>query len=155
MAKQSKLGASEDFTVTIELEKSGEDVFKAITADVGKWWGGSDLTGNSTKLNDEFVIHHPGAHYSKQRIVEIIPGKKVVWLVTESELSWLEKDKHEWENTKIIFEIVAEGDKTQLRFTHHGLVPEKECYERCADEGWGIVINDWLFNFIANGKAHF
>ena len=142
-----------DFKATIELEKSSRDVFKAITEDVVKWWGGKDLKGRSTELNDEFVIHHPGAHYSKQKLVEIIPDKKVVWLITESELSWLEKDKHEWTNTKMIFEIAVEGDKTLLRFTHEGLIPEKECYERCAYGGWDIVIKDYLFNFINTSKA--
>ena len=86
-------------------------------------------------------------------MVEIIPDKKIVWLVTESEMSWLEKDKQEWTNTKLIFEIAVEGDKTLLRFTHEGLIPEKECYERCAHEGWELVIKDWLFNFINTGKA--
>ena len=142
-----------DFQTTIELEKPSRDVFKAITDDLVKWWGGEDLTGSTTKLNDEFVIHHPGAHYSKQKLVEIIPDKKVVWLITESELSWLEKDKHEWTNTKLIFEITVEGDKTLLHFTHEGLVPEKECYERCAHEGWVVVINERLFNFINTGSA--
>lgn len=142
-----------DFTATIELEKTSADVFKAITADLAKWWGGKDLEGNSTKLNDEFVIHHPGAHYSKQKLVEVIPGKKVVWLVTESELNWLEKDKHEWTNTKMIFEIAVEGHKTLLHFTHEGLVPERECYQRCANEGWAVVIKDRLFNFITAGKS--
>jgi len=142
-----------DFTVTIELEKSSRDVFKAITEDIAKWWGFEDLTGSSTKLNDEFVIHHPGAHYSKQKLVEIIPDKKIVWLITESEMSWLEKDKHEWTNTKLIFELEVEGDKTSLCFTHEGLVPEKECYERCSHEGWEIVIKDYLFNFIVSGKS--
>ena len=142
-----------DFQATIALEISSRDVFKAITNDVAKWWGGKDLKGSSTKLNDEFVIHHPGAHYSKQKLVEIIPDKKIVWLITESEMSWLEKDKHEWTNTKLIFEIAVEGDKTILRFTHEGLVPEKECYERCAHEGWDIVIKDYLFHFIITGKS--
>ena len=144
-----------NFTTTIVLEKSTPVVFKAITHDVAKWWGGNELSGSSTKLNDEFVVHHPGAHYSKQKVVEIVPDKKVVWLIAESELSWLEKDKHEWTDTKIIFEIAVEVNKTLLRFTHDGLVPEKECYERCALEGWNIVIKDWLFNFITEGKAHF
>ena len=67
----------------------------------------------------------------------------------------LEKDKHEWTNTKLIFELAAEGDKTVLRFTHEGLVPGKECYKTCAHKGWNIVIKDYLFNFITEGKAHF
>ena len=135
----------QDLTVTIELKKFSQDIFKVITDDVAKWWGGDDLKGGSTKLDDEFVIHHPGAHYSKQKLVEVIPDRRVVWLVTESELSWLEKDKHEWTNTRMIFEIINEGDKTLLHFTHEGLVPEKECYSRCA-QGWNMVIKDRLFN---------
>ena len=95
-----------DFTATIELEKSTQDVFKTITEDVAKWWGGNDLEGSSTKLNEEFVIQHSGAHYSKQKLVEVIPDRKVVWLVTSSHLNWLEKDKGEWTNTKIVFEIL-------------------------------------------------
>ena len=75
-------------------------------------------------INDEFIIHHPGAHYSKQKLVEIIPNEKIVWRVTESTLYWLQKDKHEWENTKMIFEITTKGDKTVLHFAHEGLVPE-------------------------------
>jgi hypothetical protein len=141
------------YSTSIEVASTAKDVFKTITDDVAKWWGGKDLEGSSTKLNDEFVIHHQGAHYSKQKLVEVIPDEKIVWLVTESELSWLEKDKHEWTNTKMIFEIAVEGDKTLLRFTHEDLVPEKECYERCAHEGWNIVIKDWLFNFITHGKS--
>ena len=132
---------------SIELEKSSLDVFKAITDDLAKWWGGKDLKGSTTKLDDEFTVHHPGAHYSKQKLVEIIPGKKVVWLVTESELSWLEKDKHEWTNTKMIFEITVQENKTILRFTHEGLIPGKECYKRCS-QGWDMVIKERLFNYI-------
>ncbi|MDR3679170.1 MAG: SRPBCC domain-containing protein [Flavipsychrobacter sp.] len=147
--------AKKDFTATIELDRFTQEVFKAITEDVAKWWGGKDLIGNSTKLNDEFVIRHPGAHYSKQKLIEIIPDRKVVWLVTESELSWLQKDKHEWTNTKIVFEITTKGDKTVLHFTHEGLVPGKECYETCTNRGWDIVIKNYLFNFITDGKAAF
>src|SRR5579872_6791677 len=60
---------NESFTTTIEVSKPPHDVFIHITDDVAKWWGGKDLEGNSRKLNDEFIIHHPGAHYSKQKLV--------------------------------------------------------------------------------------
>lgn len=145
---------NKSFTVTIEVAKSPQYVFKSITNDVAKWWGGKDLQGSSKKLNDEFIIHHPGAHYSKQKLVEVIPGKKIVWLVTESTLDWLQKDKREWTNTKMIFEIVPKGDNTVLHFTHEGLVPTKECYPLC-HEGWNIVIRDYLYYLITEGKAHF
>ena len=146
--------ANKSFTAKIEVSKSPQDVFNHITNDVAKWWGGKDLEGNTTKLNDEFIINHPGTHYSNQKLVEIVPNKKVVWLVTESTLDWLQKDKHDWKNTKMIFEITPKGDKTVLHFTHEGLVPEKECYSLCYD-GWNTVIKDYLFHFITDGKPHF
>jgi len=142
------------FTATIEVAKSPQEVFNCITNDVAKWWGGKDLEGRSKKLNDEFIINHPGAHYSKQKLVEVVPGKKIVWLVTESTLNWLKNNQHEWTNTKMIFEICTKDDKTILHFTHEGLVPEKECYSMC-EQGWSMVIKDYLFNFITSGKAHF
>jgi uncharacterized protein YndB with AHSA1/START domain len=143
-----------DFTTTIEVAKSPHRVFKCITGDVAKWWGGRDLEGESIRLSDEFVINHPGAHYSKQKLVEVVPDKRIVWLVTDSTLNWLKKDQHEWANTKMIFEITTKGDKTVLRFTHQGLVPGKECYAMCA-QGWNMVIKDYLFNFISYDKPHF
>jgi hypothetical protein len=141
---------NKNYMATIEVAKSPKDVFNHIN-DVSKWWS-KDYEGSSTKLNDEFVICHPNRHYSKQKLVEVIPNKKVVWLVTDSKLNWIEKDKYEWTNTKMVFEITTKGDKTVLHFTHEGLVPEKECYAMC-EQGWNMVIKDWLFNFITVGKA--
>ncbi len=139
-----------NYTAIIEVAKSPEYVFNCIT-DVSKWWS-KDFEGSSAELNDEFVINHPDKHYSKQKLVEVIPNKKIVWLVTDSKLSWLEKDKQEWTNTKMIFEISTRGDKTVLHFTHEGLVTQKECYVNC-ERGWNMVIKDWLFNFITIGKS--
>jgi hypothetical protein len=139
-----------DYTATITVSKTQREVFNSVI-NVSKWWS-KDFEGSSAKLNDEFVICHSGAHYSKQKLIEVVPGKKVVWLVIESELDWLEKDKYEWTNTKMIFEITAKEDKTVLHFIHEGLVPEKECYARC-EQGWTMVIKDWLFNFITVSRS--
>jgi hypothetical protein len=140
----------QSFSAAIEVDNIPKDVFNRLK-DVSKWWS-KDFEGNSSELNDEFVICHPNRHYSNQKLIEVIPNKKIVWLVTDSTLNWLEKDKHEWTNTKMIFEILANGDKTLLRFTHEGLIPEKECYSMC-QQGWNMVIKDRLFNYITAGKT--
>lgn len=138
----------QSYSATIEVALSPGEVFAHIN-DVSKWWT-KDLKGQSTKLNDEFIVEHPGAHYSKQKLVEVIPGKKVVWLVTDSRLNWLEKNMGEWTNTKMIFEINSKSDSIELGFTHQGLVPELECYSRCS-QGWDMVIKEGLYNFINDG----
>jgi hypothetical protein len=97
------------FAATIEVAKAAQEVFTSIT-DVSQWWT-NDFEGSSGSLNEEFVIHHPGQHYSKQKLVEAVPKKKVVWLVTDSTLYWLQKDHHEWTGTKMIFEIQPRGTR--------------------------------------------
>lgn len=62
------------------------------------------------------------------------------------------KDKVEWNGTKIIFEISKKGSKTEIRFTHQGLIPRLECYDSCSN-AWGSIINGSLKSFIATGKG--
>lgn len=143
-----------DYTTSIEVAQPPQVVVNCIN-DISKWWT-KDVAyiteRKNANLNDEFSITHPGMHYSKHKVVEIFPNKKIVWLVTESKLDWLEKDKAEWTGTKMIFELTPNGDNTIIHFTHEGLGPEKECYARVA-QAWDMVINEWLFNFIMMGKA--
>jgi len=142
---------NKSFTTCIDVALPAEDVFNHIKA-IPKWWT-TDFEGQSSNLNDEFTIRHGDVHYSKQKLIEVIPGKKLVWLVTDCRLNWIEKDKTEWTNTKMIFELTGDGDITTLKFTHEGLVPEKECYGRVA-ESWELVIKENLYNFIAKGEGN-
>jgi hypothetical protein len=148
--KEKLYNLIESFTTTIEVTKPPQDVFNCIK-EVSKWYS-KDFEGSSSQLNDEFVIHHAGRHYSKQKLVEVTSNEKIVWLVTEGTLHWLQNNKHEWTNTKMIFEIRTKGHKTVLHFTHEGLVPEKECYDMCS-QGWSTVIKDRLYSYIATGKT--
>ncbi len=140
----------ESFTTTIDIARPAQEVFNSIT-NVPNWWS-KDFEGSCSNMNDQFTIHHPGQHYSKQRVTEVMPGKKLVWLVTESEMPWLQKNRQEWTDTKMIFELSESGDKTMLRFTHFGLVPKMECYSLCKT-GWTMVVNDWLPHLISHGTA--
>ncbi len=138
-----------DFTFTLETEQSPEHVFKVIR-DVRSWWSGlygESFTGDTKDLHDEFSFWAgEGAHYSKQKLIEVVPNKKVVWLITESELTFIEQTD-EWVGTKVIFEISEKNGKTELVFTHQGLTPEIECYNSCAP-GWSMYLQDKLLPLI-------
>lgn len=138
-----------DYHTRITVDATPYESFKSIN-NVTKWWT-ENLEGSSQKLNDEFTVRFGDVHYSKQKLVEILPGKKVVWLVTDSKLNFI-KDKQEWTNTKIIFEILNHDNKTQIDFTHVGLVPEVECFDACS-EAWGGYIRGSLLNLINTGKG--
>jgi len=138
-----------DFTTTILVDQTPEQVFNAVN-NVRGWWQG-EFEGSTDKLNDEFSYRMADIHFSKQKIVELIPNKKVVWLATESCLSFT-KDQSEWTGTKIIFDIDEQDNKTQLRFTHVGLVPEFECYGACSN-AWGLLVQQSLLSLITTGKG--
>ena len=138
-----------DFTTTIAVEQTPKQVFNAIN-NPQAWWSG-EIKGSTDKLNDEFTYRFKELHLSKQRIVEMIPDQKVVWLVTESKINYAE-DKREWTDTKISFEISEQDNKTQLRFTHLGLVPEIECFDSCSNS-WSQLILQGLSSLITTGKG--
>ena len=138
-----------DFSTTILVDQTPEEVFNAVN-NPKAWWSG-EIKGSTSKLNDEFTYQYKDLHLSKQRIVEMIPDQKVVWLVTESIINYAE-DKNEWTGTKISFEIAEQDDKTQVRFTHLGLDPEIECFDSCS-YSWSRLIQQSLFSLITTGKA--
>jgi len=138
-----------DFHADITVNASPKEVFDSINS-VTKWWS-ENVEGNSHKLHDEFIVRFGDIHYSKQKLVEFIPDRKILWHVTDSYLSWL-KDKHEWNNTIISFEITEKDNKTHILFTHIGLVPEIECYKDCSN-AWNGYIQESLLNLITTGKG--
>jgi hypothetical protein len=140
---------SSNYTTTIVVEQSPAEVYNAIN-NVSSWWQG-EIIGNTNKVNDEFTYRMLEFHYSKQRVVELIPNKKIVWDVTESSINFV-KQKDEWTGTQIIFEISPKGKQTEILFTHVGLSPSIECYGGCSS-GWTQLIHKSLFSLITTGKG--
>lgn len=138
---------SQNLTFTITVDQTPEEAFAAINH-VRGWWSG-EIEGNTGKLGEEWSYRYKDIHYSKQRITELDPGKKVAWLVVDSYLNFVE-DKKEWNGTGITFDIARRGGKTEVKFTHLGLSPDVECFDGCSS-AWGFYINTSLRNLIATG----
>ena len=140
---------NQDFNTTILVEQSPDEAFNAIN-NVRGWWS-EEIEGGTNKLNDEFTYHYKDVHSCRMKLIEVIPGKKVVWLVMDNYFNFI-KDKNEWKGTKIIFEISEHDNKTQIRFTHLGLVPEYECFDICSN-AWSKYVQHSLFSLITTGKG--
>ncbi len=139
----------QDYTTTFTVDHTLEEAFAAIT-NVRGWWS-EDIEGETDTLGAEFTYHFADAHRCKMKLTEVIPGKKVVWLVLDNYFHFT-KDTTEWKGTEMTFEIAQKGNQTEIRFSHLGLVPDYECYNVCSNV-WGTYINGSLRSLITTGKG--
>ena len=138
-----------DFTTTLLVDQPPEQVFDAVN-NVRGWWSGQ-IDGRTDQFGAEFTYRYENLHRSTQRITEFVSGRKVVWHVVDSCIDFV-NDKTEWNGTDIIFVITRKGNKTELRFTHAGLVPAVECYGKCVG-AWSFYIDDSLRDLITTGTG--
>ena len=138
------------FTTTFSVDQTPKEAFAAIT-NVRGWWSG-EIEGGTEKLGDEFTYRYKDVHRSKQKLIEVVPGRKVVWFVLDAHLNFVE-DKSEWNGTKIVFDVSDKGGRTEVRFTHQGLVRDHECFEACSN-AWSFYINRSLRSLIETGQGH-
>lgn len=125
---------SKDYSHQFETLVPREIIFKLLMQPE-KWWTGlfeETIKGRSKKEGDVFEFFAGnGVHFSKQILIEIIPNKKIVWEVIDSNLSFL-TNTNEWSGTKIRFDIKLKGTNTIITFTHEGLTPGIECFADCS-----------------------
>jgi len=81
-----------NYTSTLVVEQTPHQVFEALK-NVRGWWSGlfsEKIEGGSEKIGDEFTIFAGGdVHYTKQKLVELVPDQKIVWVVTDSKLTFV------------------------------------------------------------------
>ena len=146
---EKKIIDDKDFNISFLVDQTAAEVFDAVN-NVRGWWSEA-LVGKSEHLQDEFSYRHGSFHYSKHKLTEVIPNKKIVWLTLESNLTFVEHHK-EWNGTCMIFEISEQGGKTKLNITHQGLVPSLQCFDGCS-KGWTHYLENSLLPLITTGKG--
>src|ERR1017187_2728400 len=108
-----------NFTTTLLVDQTPKEAFNAIN-NVRGWWS-EEIEGSTDKLNDEVTYHYQDVHRCKMKLIEVIPGKKEVWLVYDTYFNFT-KEKKERKGTKISFDISKKKNKTQLPSPNVGLV---------------------------------
>ena len=139
----------QSYRTTFAVEQTPAEVFAAVT-DVRGWWS-AEIDGGTERVGDEFDYHYRDVHRCTMKLTEVVPGERVVWRVLDNYFDFTE-DKSEWKDTEVIFEISAQGGRTELHFTHLGLVPDYECYETCTT-GWRTYIDGSLRSLITTGQG--
>ncbi|MGA2519775.1 MAG: SRPBCC domain-containing protein [Acidimicrobiales bacterium] len=140
---------SQNFSAAFLVDQSPQEAFAAIN-NVRGWWSGQ-IEGPTDELDAEFTYRYEDVHYSKQRITKLVPNEKIVWHVLDSFLKFTD-DPDEWTGTEVTFEVAPQGERTEVRFTHLGLVPAFECYEKCSS-AWSFYINNSLRQLITTGRG--
>lgn len=133
----------QDYQCSITAPVSPEEAFDGIN-DVAGWWA-KNTEGYSESLHDVFTVRF-GETYVTFEIIGFVPSQRVIWLVTGCNLHWI-KNKTEWTGTSIVWEIWDTGDGVRIDMTHHGLVPNAECFEDC-HAGWDDHIKNSLVKYL-------
>jgi len=137
---------NKNFHRTITVNATATEAMKKISQ-LNRWWI-KGFSGSAGKFNDTFTVPFGEPSFVTFVVSECVPGEKLVWKVTDCYLPWF-NDKKEWNNTEVVFQLSQHNGKTQIDFTHVGLVPEIECYGVC-EKGWNGHLNT-LVKFINEG----
>jgi len=138
---------SSSFTANITAAEAIDKI-----SNIPDWWGVS-FSGSAKHQGDAFVIKMGNDSFFNCSVTELIPGKRIVWLVTDCNMPWY-TDKKEWTDTRMIFDLNEHGDSTDIVFTHEGITPDVECYADCAP-GWTHWIKTSLASYLTTGKGVF
>lgn len=138
----------QNYTCIITVTQPPAEVFRKINA-VSGWWA-SHTEGIADLLHDRFTVRF-GKTFGSFEVTELLPQRRMAWKVVDCFLE-LFSNQQEWLGTELHWEISTAGGKTDIRFTHAGLTPDKGCYKDCRG-GWDFFLKESLFRWITEGKG--
>lgn len=138
----------QSYNCVINVSISATEAIEGII-NVSGWWT-ENLEGATQNPGDVFTVRF-GETFVTFKVMEVVPGKKIVWQAIDCYLQWL-NDKTEWKGTKIRWDISSENNQTEVSFTHVGLVPAIECYTDC-EKGWNFYIKESLFKLLTEHRG--
>ncbi|WP_454110072.1 SRPBCC family protein [Leifsonia shinshuensis] len=138
-----------DLAIEFVLARDPSSVFDAIVHP-REWWM-ADIDGSADAVGAEFSYEVPGVHAATMRVTELVHGRRVVWRVVKSRMTFVD-DPEEWVGTDLAFELRPDATGTRIRFTHVGLTAEDECYDVCS-RAWRHYLSESLHGLLTTGRG--
>jgi hypothetical protein len=140
--------SGQGFQATISTKLPPNEAFSRICR-VSEWWTTS-FTGASRKTGDTFNVRF-GDTFVDFKVVEASPPSKLVWWVTVSNIHWV-KNKKEWNDSTIEWDISSDNNTTNIIMTHRGLTRTHECFADCK-RGWEFYFGESLRKLLVENKG--
>ena len=120
-----------DILHRVGIRSSVERVYKAVTTRDGLagWWT-TNTEGEGNKVGD-VVKFRFGAGGFDMKVLELQPGKRVLWQVVDG--------PEEWIGTKVSWELKQDGDYAVVLFKHQGWKEPVEFMHHCSTK-WAVFL---------------
>src|SRR4029078_1564939 len=138
-----KMG-NNDFSSGFSVNMNPGEAIRKISH-VPEWWG-INFTGSADKEKDRFTVTMGGDSFFDFTVTELVPDKRVVWLVEDCHMPWY-ADKKECAHTRLIFDVRKNLGVKKMTLANECLTPIVECYRDC-DRGWTICIKTSLYSYL-------
>ena len=120
-----------DILHRVGIKSSVDDTYRALTAREGlaAWWT-NNTQGDGTKVGGVLRFRF-GAGGFDMKVLELNPGARVLWEVTDG--------PREWIGTTVGFDLRTDGDFTIVLFKHQGWREPVEFMHHCSTK-WALFL---------------
>ena len=142
----------DNYQQTVHLTNPISEIHRAFTKNIPLWWTES-FEGSAENPGDCFTVRFGEPVFKTMRVREPESPNQVIWDVEDSLIDLEElKNKKEWINTRIVWQIENDANGIKIHLTHYGLHPRQDCYILCA-AGWQQFTNS-LKQYLETGTGN-
>ena len=131
-----------DILHRVGIKSSLDDTYRALATREGlaAWW--TTNTQGESKVGGVLQFRF-GAGGFDMKVLELDPGKRVLWQVVEGPAEWI--------GTKVSFDLKQDGDFTIVLFKHQGWKEPVEFMHHCSTK-WAVFLMS-LKSLVETGKG--
>lgn len=141
----------QNYQKTITVSASPEDVYRALTTGFEHWWTAPDKPIRQEGDISKFSFSDRHGHWTF-KATQLSPERIEMICIDARHVHAGQPPKieTEWFDTRIIWQIAPQSDKTTIHFEHDGLTPNLHCYAICG-AGWDLFFVDSLKSYLDTG----